>query len=480
MNAAASGKKGRQEMFLRRHWRSAYAIVLIVIVPIAVALNTVFVINRFRAVVDAETNRTAAIVGAMFNTTSTDLLDEPAALQNRIEAVAAAVPEVQDIDILKKNDGGFTIEASTAKDTIGRVAADQHDIAAWQDDQTVSYLTTSSRAIAADQAMTSAETRRSEREQAVIVPLKDASGATALLLSMKLSLAAADALMNSDIFWAFVWLSLTLLFVVVVLVINTRLFQYASLNKMRRETDQMKDDFISMASHELRAPISAIRGYLSLFLDSSFGKLEDKPRQALATTFAIATHLGTLVEDLLETSRLEQGRVKMDLKPTAVEPVIEELMQQLRFEAENKKLTFEFRKPAEPLPSIVVDESRLRQVLTNLVTNAIKYTPAGSVIVSAEKMDDGLVEIRVKDTGIGMSADAREKLFRKFYRIRTEETAMIPGTGLGLWIVKQLVELMHGKIFCDSIEHVGTQMSVLFPATTEKTRTAAKTPAPSA
>jgi signal transduction histidine kinase len=226
----------------------------------------------------------------------------------------------------------------------------------------------------------------------------------------------------------------------------------------------MKDDFISMASHELRAPIAAIRGYISLFLDDAFGKLDDKARQVMNTTMALSTHLSVLVDDLLEVSRLEQGRMKMDLELLSVEPLIAEIVDLLKNEAAKKNLAFEFRKPATELPRISADKSRLKQVLINLCSNAIKYTPSGSVTVTADLKEGDMVEVRVMDTGLGMSSEAREKLFQKFYRVRTNDTATIPGTGLGLWITKQIVELMRGKIFCDSIERVGTQMSVLFPA----------------
>jgi signal transduction histidine kinase len=295
------------------------------------------------------------------------------------------------------------------------------------------------------------------------MPLYDSTGIKTHLLSAKISLAAIDGMVRENLFWSYFWLVITVLVVILVLASNTRLFQYASLYRRLKEVDQMKDDFISMASHELRAPITAIRGYLSLFLEDAFGKFEEKPKQVMSTTMAIATHLATLVEDLLDVSRIEQGRMKLDIEDLAVEPVIEELINQLRYEADKKGLTFTFRQPEEKLPPVRADKARIKQVLINLMSNAIKYTPSGSVTVTTALKPDSMLEIRVIDTGLGMSAEAREKLFQKFYRVRTTATATIPGTGLGLWITKQIVEIMGGRIYCDSIEKVGTQMSVILP-----------------
>lgn len=468
MKSAAPAKIGASSMFLRKNWQILYAVLLIILVPVTVILNTFFVVNRFRKTVDVELQRTALIVGKMFNVTSVDRFADQERLQERVEAIAKVLPEVKSLDVLKKDGEDFTVLASLYKDGVGRQAHGRQNILAWYDGQSIAYLTKSPRSASVDQRLTPEEARSSERYWGVVMPLVDEKGEKTLLLSMKLSLSVIDELVRSNLFWSYVWLLLTVLVVILVLASNTRLFQYASLYKKLQEVDQMKDDFIAMASHELRAPITAIRGYLSLFLEDAFGKMEDKPKEIMKTTFSIATHLGSLVEDLLEVSRLEQGRMKVEMEPTAVEPVIEEIVAQLHFEAEKKKLAFEFKKPAAPLPKIMVDKGRFKQVIINLCSNAIKYSPSGSVTVTSEVKDGNMLEVRVIDTGLGMSSEAREKLFQKFYRVRTNDTATIPGTGLGLWITKQIVELMKGKIFCDSIERVGTQMSVLFPIATEE------------
>jgi len=454
--------------FLKKNWQIAYAVLLILLIPLTVILNTFFVVDRFKTTVDAELQRTAIIVGKMFNATGSDLLNDDAGLQKRVDQIATALPELKSFDVMKKDGEDFTVVASRSPDAIGKTAHGNQNILAWYDDKSIAYLTKSPRSAVAEQTLTLEEARGSQRFWGVVMPLRDAEGKKALLLSMKLSLGTIDALVIDNLFWSYVWLAISVLIIILVLASNTRLFQYASLYKKLQEVDQMKDDFISMASHELRAPITAIRGYLSLFLEDAYGKFEDKPKEAMKTTFAIATHLGTLVEDLLEVSRIEQGRMKMDLESIDAGALVEEIMTQLKFEAEKKKLAFTYRKPESPLPNISVDKVRFKQVIINLMSNAIKYTPAGSVTVTTEVKDGGMLEIRVMDTGLGMSAEARERLFQKFYRVKTADTSTIPGTGLGLWITKRIVDLMGGKIFCDSIEKVGTQMSVLFPVAAQE------------
>lgn len=454
---------GASAMFLRKNWQIIYAFILIMLVPATIVLNTFFVVGRFRDTVDAELQRTALMVGKMFNVASENVMSDPMLLQKRVTEVARTLPEIKSLDVLTKDGEEFTVAASLAAEEIGKLAHGRQNILAWYDAQPIAYLTKSARSAASEQSLTPEEIRSDARYWGVVMPLYDSTGIKTHLLSAKISLAAIDGMVRENLFWSYFWLVITVLVVILVLASNTRLFQYASLYRRLKEVDQMKDDFISMASHELRAPITAIRGYLSLFLEDAFGKFEEKPKQVMSTTMAIATHLATLVEDLLDVSRIEQGRMKLDIEDLAVEPVIEELINQLRYEADKKGLTFTFRQPEEKLPPVRADKARIKQVLINLMSNAIKYTPSGSVTVTTALKPDSMLEIRVIDTGLGMSAEAREKLFQKFYRVRTTATATIPGTGLGLWITKQIVEIMGGRIYCDSIEKVGTQMSVILP-----------------
>lgn len=464
--------------FLKKNWQVIYSLLLMLLVPATIVLNTFFVVDRFRKTVDVELQRTALIIGKMINVTSMDLFDDTALLQERMEQIAEVIPEVRTMDILKKEGEDFRVAVSLQKDVIGNDAHGTQNILAWYDDQAIAYLTKSPRSVGDQAPLTPEEIRSDDRFWGVVMPLHDESGEKTYLLSAKMSLKVIDDLVKSNLFWSYLWLLITVLTIVLVLASNTRIFEYAILFRKLQEVDKMKDDFISMASHELRAPITAVRGYLSLFLEDAFGKMEEKPKQILKTTFAIATHLGSLVEDLLDVSRIEQGRLKMELVKTNLESVIEEVVSQLHFEAEKKGLAFEYKKPEEPLPQVNIDISRLKQVLINLCSNAIKYTPSGSIKITTEVVENNMIETKVTDTGLGMSPEAQEKLFQKFYRVKTTDTSEISGTGLGLWITKKIVDIMKGKIYITSIEKVGTQASVMLPVVKAGEKKAGESTAP--
>ena len=142
--------------------------------------------------------------------------------------------------------------------------------------------------------------------------------------------------------------------------------------------------------------------------------------------------------------------------------VLESIEAEFSLRMEEKGLKFKLIKEGE-LPTIWADEDKFRQILVNLMGNAIKYTKQGEIELIAKQTELKFVTINVKDTGIGMDAKEREALFEKFYRVQTEDTRGIVGTGLGLWITKQLVELMGGKIYVDSIKHVGSQFYFTVP-----------------
>jgi len=164
---------------------------------------------------------------------------------------------------------------------------------------------------------------------------------------------------------------------------------------------------------------------------------------------------------LLNVSRIEQNRMKFDLKAVKLDLLISTSLNEIRVEAEQKGIKVEFT-PLTPQPNIMADEDRIKQVFINIIGNAVKYTKEGSVTIT-QKIEGDSIRTFVNDTGIGMSPEAREKLFEKFYRIKNDDTKNVPGTGLGLWITKQIVEKMKGKIFVDSIEGKGSQFTITFP-----------------
>lgn len=235
----------------------------------------------------------------------------------------------------------------------------------------------------------------------------------------------------------------------------------AAFNKMTeglKELEKLKDEFVFIAAHELKTPVAAIKGYLSLVRDGLAGKVDDEAKQFIDKVIAANTRLVKLVEDLLEVARAEAGRIKIDVAPTDVVPVVRETLSELKPLSDEKNITLVYQ-PAGGIPRVLADAARVREVLVNLIGNSIKYTLGGGTVTISHEVRAGELVTNIKDTGIGISKEAQAKLFEKFYRVQTPQTAKITGTGLGLFIVKQIIEKMGGKIWFESQEGKGSTFS---------------------
>lgn len=220
------------------------------------------------------------------------------------------------------------------------------------------------------------------------------------------------------------------------------------------EGNQMKTEFVSIASHELLTPISAMNGYLSMILDENIGKIDHKAKSYLENAYASTQRLALLVKDLLTVSRLDSG--SLEIKPVSIniEKMIEDTITLLKPMADKKELTLVFEKSGTILPNVLADPSRLQEIIDNLLSNSIKYTPKGSVVVkcklhqpSKKSLSDvAAITTQVEDTGIGIEKYERTHMFQKFYRAENDFTMGVMGTGLGLYIIKTTLEKMSGSI----------------------------------
>ncbi len=218
------------------------------------------------------------------------------------------------------------------------------------------------------------------------------------------------------------------------------------------EVDRMKSAFVANVSHELRTPLTAIKGYVEVLLSGMAGDLTERQRHFLNIILNHADRLINLVNDLLDLSRLEAGRIRLQPERLELEPLIRDLVRDFRrrVEKENRQLTL--KREIEPdLPPVYADPKRTEQILANLLENAVRYTPDGGTIwVSARRYDDQYVVVAVKDTGIGIPPEDQDKIFERFYRGQHPLVLATPGTGLGLPIVRQLVEMQGGRIWLES------------------------------
>jgi PAS domain S-box-containing protein len=231
----------------------------------------------------------------------------------------------------------------------------------------------------------------------------------------------------------------------------------------RKQLEQMKDEFVGTVSHELRTPLTAIKGFIELVADGDAGPLSDAQREFLQIAARNTDRLGNLINDLLDVNRIESHHLEIRREPTDVVTVLEDVGATFGSLAEAKGLGFSTQ--IDPIPPITGDAPRLVQVFSNLVSNAIKYTPSGEVGIRA-RVNEGWMEVCVYDTGIGLSKDEQARLFTKFFRGRNPVVTESRGTGLGLVIVKAIVEKHNGTIEVDSRPGKGTRFRVRLPLVT--------------
>lgn len=225
-----------------------------------------------------------------------------------------------------------------------------------------------------------------------------------------------------------------------------------------RKTEKMRRDFVANVSHELRTPLSAIEGYSETLLD---GAIDDQTvcRDFINVIYRHSLRLTQLVEDLLDLSKLESPDYKPDLAPTSLENLIQQAWVLVQDKAEEKNIHISVN-VQHPLSLVLAEPSSLQQVLTNLLDNAIKYTPTeGQVTICAFDNGKGKIQVDVKDNGIGIEGKYLPRIFERFYRVDKARSRDMGGTGLGLSIVKHIVQLHGGEIWVDSKVNEGSVFS---------------------
>lgn len=241
--------------------------------------------------------------------------------------------------------------------------------------------------------------------------------------------------------------------------------QLKSANEYLADLDKLKDEFISMASHELNTPLAAVEGYLSMILDEHMGKVDEKASVYLHRAYDSSKRLAELILDLLNVSRIEQGRVKMKFAKTNLYDLAESVMHELQVKADAKKLTLKLEGTKDKVPETWCDPDRIREVIVNLVGNSIKYTDKGGIVMKMSS-EAGRLRFDVVDTGRGISEADQKKLFQKFSQVKREIDEQ-KGTGLGLYISKNFVELHKGRIWVESEEGKGSDFIFELPVLTE-------------
>lgn len=220
---------------------------------------------------------------------------------------------------------------------------------------------------------------------------------------------------------------------------------YRELKKL----DEAKSEFISIASHQLRTPLTAIKGYISMIHDRTYGVPPEKMEKPLRHIYISAERLIKLVSELLNISRIEAGKIKTELEISSLEDIINSVITELKSLVKEKDLYLEFKKGKEPLPKISIDKEKMRQVILNIIDNAIRYTKEGGITVRCKKKEN-TYQVKVSDTGEGMTKREISDLFKSFSRGKAGKKGWVEGAGLGLYIAKKYVDMHKGKIWAKS------------------------------
>lgn len=228
-------------------------------------------------------------------------------------------------------------------------------------------------------------------------------------------------------------------------------WELARTNERLRIIDQRKSEFVSIVSHQLRTPITAIKGYASMILEESYGAIPASLKTPIEKIFLSSKRLAEMVNDFLDLSKIEQGKMSYNFTSVDIKKMLKDIEEEFTPIAKKKGLRLEFNLGGEESCIVTADEGKIRQIFTNIIDNSIKYTPEGSVDISLEKnTEEGKIIVRIKDTGIGLSQDDIHHLFGKFTRGEGGQKEYTEGSGLGLYVAKQMLEAHHGKIWVDS------------------------------
>ncbi len=223
-----------------------------------------------------------------------------------------------------------------------------------------------------------------------------------------------------------------------------------------KEIERLKTEFVSIAAHQLRTPLSAVKWILRMLLDGDIGKLSPEQIDFLKKGYQSNERMITLINDLLNVARIEEGRFIYELTPCSLVSIINKIVNNLAEAVKEEKVKIVFEKPQKPLPKIKVDKEKISIVIQNLLDNAIRFNQPGGKVTISVKYDKLNLEVMIKDTGIGIPIEQQRRIFDKFFRADNAIKEETEGTGLGLFICKNIIKAHKGKIWFESKKNKGT------------------------
>jgi signal transduction histidine kinase len=231
---------------------------------------------------------------------------------------------------------------------------------------------------------------------------------------------------------------------------------------MLKKIDDSKDDFMSMASHQLRTPLTSVKGYLSMLIDGDFGKLTSEQRRVLSEAYISSDRMTFIISDFLDVSRLQTGRFELQKAPVHLDEILNSEVNQLKMTASARKVNLVYESP-DNLPIVNCDQNKIRQVVMNMIDNAIFYSHSDSKIEINLYQQGQKIIFTVRDYGIGVPKSEQHKLFEKFFRATNARQARPDGTGVGLYMARKIIIAHGGSVIFESQENVGSTFGFRLP-----------------
>lgn len=372
--------------------------------------------------------------------------EAPAVLQTEIERIQSTNPDIVSFTITRLQSGELKMLASSDSEQVGETTeyTDLYRSAAVRSDESIIF-----------------EIFTNDGRQWLAFRSIEVAPGQFYFIQTETTLAATDAVFAAREQTALYSLLIIYAFIIALAYWHVRLTDYRYLYLKVREANEMKDLFTNMIAHELRTPLTAIQGYASLLED----RLQDNDKREQAMRIRqSANRLLAIVNDLLDVARIQSGKLSMNVELTDVSKVLNRVVGELQPLAQKQRIPLYYQ-GTDVVHLIKADAMRLEQAIINVVSNALKYTKEGKIEIDVSE-NVQTIEIRVKDTGMGISAKDQKELFAPFFRVTRTDVSKITGTGLGMWISKHLVELMGGTIEVESIKGVGTHVVIAFAKAT--------------
>ena len=435
--------RGRREII--------YSLIIIVLIPLLFVFNTLLLARRIRS----DTNLTVRRHADQVNTVMAESLrkgietKDYAGVKSQITEISKQQASIGSLFVAKKAGDNYLVIANTSDTPTELTENDKLQLS-------IVFQRARSTAKRIDLHTNDGRTLKGWN---VVTPLLDTNSNTEAVISTNVLTSDAEELVDNTLLASFIATAVSVVVIVLLLLNHFKFVGYVNLLNRQKEVNQTMSDFLSVATHELRAPMTIIKGYISNVTDGTFGEVNDKIKDSLNTASAQTDRLNNLVQDLLNVSRIDQGKISMDIQKVNIQETIKMIVAGYEKQAREKRVEmFYHPKNAD---DVLVDIGRFQEIMTNLIDNAFKYTEMGMITV-AHRREGKMLVTTVIDTGAGMNEEEQSRLFQRFYRVQNASTKGIPGTGLGLWITKKYIEMMGGKITVSSIVGVGTEFGIAF------------------